>query len=237
MHDLMSAPTEIASMTHILKCSPELLCRCDEFSMGLSDACDIVRHFAIGHGWEEQLIPPFVSSFHVFSEQDDMWRKIRELTGSDEQEPPTDGLSAALIDGILLAITPEDYEQRRPEYTQVDKPWVRLLAHEIMHQLHIRIVGHEDRMGPQWFYEGFAMYGAGQHISNHPLSSIHDVIDAMHAQSRGSYAKFEAVFEFCLSRIDLNTLLKQAAQKDFQLWLMEAIGPLTLVPEKEDKDK
>lgn len=234
MHDMMSDPTEIVPMTNILTSSPELISRCHEFSMGLSEACDIVRHFAIRHGWEEHLKHPFVSSFHVFAKQDDMWKKIRDLAGSDEQDPPTDGLSAALIDGILLAITPEDYEKRRPEYTQVDKPWVRLLAHEIMHQLHIRIVGHEDKMGPQWFYEGFAMYAAGQHISDDSFSSVRDVIDAMHAQSRGSYAKFEAVFEFFLSRIDIHTLLRKAAQTDFQDWLVETIEPLTLVPEKHN---
>lgn len=224
MRDIIVDLTDLAQVAKQLSCPKELSSRRHDFSLCLADAFAIVEHFATQHGWQEYLKTSFIYSFQLFSAQDEMWQKLKELTGAQEKHPPTDGLSSALVSGNLLAVTPEEYERLRPEYTHIDKAWTRLLAHEIIHQLHIRIVGNEKRMGPKWFYEGFAMYAAGQRITDQKPSSIEEVIEAMHAESRGAYAKFEAVFEYFLERIELKILLKQASRHDFETWLIDSLS-------------
>ncbi|NTW06379.1 MAG: hypothetical protein HGA29_00880 [Syntrophaceae bacterium] len=224
MHDIIVDSTDIAHVAKKLSCPKELSSRHHEFSLCLVDAYAIVEHFATQHGWQKHLKTPFIHSFQIFASQDEMWQKLKELTGVQEKHPPTDGLSSALVSGNLLAVTPEEYERLRPEYTHIDKAWTRLLAHEIIHQLHIRIIGNEKRMGPKWFYEGFAMYAAGQRITDQQPSSIAEATESMHAESRGSYAKFEAVFEYFLERIELKILLKQASRHDFQTWLIDYLS-------------
>jgi len=226
MRDIIVDPTDTAQVAKQLSCPKELSSRRHEFSLNLVDAFAIVDHFASQHGWQEYLKIPLICSFQVFAVQDEMWQKLKELTGAQEKHPPTDGLSSALVCGHLLAVTPEEYERLRPEYTHIDKAWTRLLAHEIIHQLHIRIVRHENRMGPKWFYEGFAMYAAGQRITDYQPSSIEEITEAMHTESRGAYAKFEAVFEYFLKRFELKLLLKRAARHDFQTWLIESVSLL-----------
>jgi hypothetical protein len=138
---------------------------------------------------------------------------------SDDERLPIDGLSAAIIKGHLVAVTPEEYWRLRPEYNEISSPWTRLLAHEMSHQLHVRLVGSEKKMGPQWFYEGFAMHVAGQLFAK-TVSTAHEAKDAIRAKSRGSYARYVAAFEFFLEHIDLNEMLEHASKRDFENWLI-----------------
>jgi hypothetical protein len=61
-----------------------------------------------------------------------------------------------------MAVSPELYAENYPEGIEEDS-YEKLLAHKIAHGLHIRILnGDEGRMGPTWFFEGFAIYAVEQ---------------------------------------------------------------------------
>lgn len=220
MSRLKINPSNIKSVAQHLVCSNKLRPRRMEFASNVVEAYAIVRRFANLNGWEEYMRKLLFTSIKVFESQEELWSKIRNMTKSPEKHPPTDGLSAALIYGCLMSVSPEEYERLRPEYALIDRAWTRLMAHEMVHQLHIRIIGTEDKMGPQWFYEGLAMHAAGQRFGGHVIAAIDDVIEAMHAESRGSYVKYVAAFEFFIERVNLNQMLQRAANHDFETWLI-----------------
>lgn len=220
MRRLSIDPYDTESVARHLVCSNRLKPRKTQFASAVVEAYSIVNSFASLNGWLDYMQKPLFTSVHIFETWEKLWQKIKYMTRSPEESPPTDGLSAAIHSGCLMAVTQEEYERLRPEYASVDKPWARLLAHEIAHQLHIRIVGTEKKMGPKWFYEGFAMYASGQRFSGHVITSFEGVLEAMHAESRGSYAKYVAAFEFFLDRIDLKQMLREAGKREFEAWLL-----------------
>jgi|GEM_PF-589575 len=212
-------PSDIKSVVQHLVCSDKLLHRRIEFASNIVEACATVRHFANLNEWHEYMWEPLFTSIEIFATQKELWHRIRYMTRSIEKQVPTDGLSAAIISDHLMAVTPEEYKRLRPEYARTNKAWSKLLAHEMFHQLHIRLVGTEEKMGPKWFYEGFAMHAAGQRFGK-AIMSIEEAVKATRAESRGSYAKYIAAFEFFLKRIDLNLMLQQASEQDFEAWLI-----------------
>lgn len=218
----MIDPLNFESVKKQLVCPETLNDNRTQFAIHIVKAYQIVLSFAAQNNWKKYLNEPLFSSVYIFESQKELWNKIRELSGSDDENSPTDGLSAALINRCLLTVTPETYKQLRPEYNQISDSWPRLLAHEMMHELHVRIIGNEDKMGPQWFFEGFAMYGSGQQFGNQ-IDSFEEALTAIHSHSRGSYAKFSAAFDFFVKHINLELMLKRAHKPDFESWLAKTI--------------
>jgi hypothetical protein len=68
------------------------------------------------------------------------------------------------------------------------------MIHEMAHRLHARIVGDEQKMGPIWFWEGFAVYAADQYLSNTPDLTETELWSIIDAKERGSYRNYRAVF-------------------------------------------
>ena len=223
MCSLTFDPIDSESVAKHLIC-PDTLChRRAELASKIVEAYKIVYCFADSINWQTYMQKLLFTSIQIFESQKELWCRIKKLTGSIEKFPPTDGLSAAICSDHLLTVVPELYKRIRPEYAHINKAWTRLLAHEMIHQLHIRFVGTEEKMGPQWFYEGFAMYGAGQSFGVR-IMSISEAIEAIHAESRGAYAKYIAAFEFFLERIELNQMLQHSAETDFESWLVALAG-------------
>jgi hypothetical protein len=99
-------------------------------------------------------------------------------------------------------------------------------VHELAHRLHVRLVdGHEDRMGPMWFWEGFATYVADQFPGNKPLTEA-QMQQVVEAKERGSYRKYNAVFNHYLKQknVSLADFVKHAGEPDFNDWLRTSPG-------------
>lgn len=227
MHQSEIDLSDTESVARHITCSDRLLPRLFEFASSVVEAYAIVRRFASDNGWLDHMEKPLFTSVHIFETRDELWCSIDREEERAEGHPPTSGLSAGIISGCLMAVTPEEYTRVWPEYALIDKAWTRLLAHEIAHQLHVRIVGAEERMGPKWFYEGFAMHVAGQRFG-HAIATVDNAVEAMRAESRGSYAKYIATFEFFLKHIELALMLRRAADPSFEDWLSAR------TPEKND---
>jgi hypothetical protein len=216
-------PLSSESILKHLTCSRALYHRRREFAEKIKKADSIVRDFACSHGWDKYIERLLFTSAQIFATQKILWNKTRKVTGSSEKQPPTDGFSAVICDGHLMAVAPEEYERLRPEYASIKDGWTKLLAHEMAHEFHSRLVGNEDQMGPQWFYEGFAMHVAGQHFDMSAISSLGRALEATHSESRGSYAEYIATFEFFRRRVGLGKMIMQAGRSDFESWLISSV--------------
>lgn len=103
---------------------------------------------------------------------------------------------------------------------------MRALAHEIIHRLHIRILkGDEEAMGPQWFYEGFAVLGSGQPLwHDHKVDTIEQALMLRQYSGRGAYARYAAALHFLAARIPLQRIVAKAGAADFEDWLRKAFA-------------
>jgi len=211
-----------------LKITPELRHRAKEFAQSAVTAQRIVDRFAAEHRWEQHARRPFYSHLEVVATQAELFRRVLRLAGQPESTPlPSSGLAAALIDGRLIAVAPEEYARLRPQYASTRDSWARLLAHEMVHVLHERLVANDyDAMGPKWFFEGLAAFGANQDLGK--AASFHSVADALNAtkdNSAGSYGRYKAVVAFLLRKISLAELIGRAGEQDFENWIRSLDNP------------
>ncbi len=217
-------PQSIESVAERLVCPPGMEERKKEFAAGVVDAHTIVYDFAVAHGWQAEMDPPLFNSVEIFESEDALLTddRLSAITTPHDAGSEGEALCAVLFEGVLMAVTPEEFEQLRPEYAAMDRAWQRLLAHEMAHELHSRVAGGEEHMGPRWFYEGFAMYVAGQ-VFHEKVSKAEEARAAIGARSRGSYAKYVAAFRFFVERLGLKQLLAHAHRKGFEEWLFASL--------------
>lgn len=196
------------------------------FAGAVVRALEIVGEFAARYGWGEKRVEPFFRAVEIYETRDELWTRILDLHGLEDVPVPTDALTAALEEGILLAVVPEEAERARPEYFNTLDDWTRALAHEILHRLHIRILdGEEERMGDPWFFEGFAIFGSGQRLGAElEPETFAEAMDLTRMEGRGSYAGFAAAFRFFAQRVPLPELVAHAGDKDFEDWLRKRVG-------------
>lgn len=197
-----------------------------EFCTAVVAALQIVSDFAARYGWLPQAEEAFFDSVEIYRSQQEVWERIQFLNGVRDLPIPTDSLTAALEQRVLLAVPREEAERARPEYFRSDADWSRALAHEMIHRLHVRILGgDEERMGPDWFFEGFAVFGSGQPLGAEiEVNGLAEVLRLAHSSGRGSYARYAAALRFLAARIPLPRLVEHAATPDFENWLRLELG-------------
>ncbi len=189
-----------------------------EYAASVLRALDIVRAFAQDHDWSRHMQEPYFHGIEIFSTREQLWHRILELNAIvDDISLPTDGLTAALEGGVLVAVVKEEAQLARPEYFINQTDYDRALAHEIVHRLHIRLLdGNEEAMGPGWFFEGFAIYGSGQILgADIEIKNLGEALALTKAAERGAYAQFAAAFRWLAQRVPLDELVRNAAAQDF----------------------
>ncbi|MEZ6189174.1 MAG: hypothetical protein R3F62_29760 [Planctomycetota bacterium] len=79
-------------------------------------------------------------------------------------------------------------------------------------------------MGPQWFFEGFAVHGAGQEIlAEVPPGPVADQIAWAEGAQEHAYSRFGGLVASLAARIPLPELVAHAGQADFLDWLQERL--------------
>ncbi len=187
-------------------------------------AVEIKTAFARAHGWVDEGDRSLFDRVEIFATQNELWQRVLELHDLPRDQPlPTKGLAAGLEHRHLLAVTPELYAEIAPEYAEADPDaWARLLAHELVHRLHVEILGgDEDAMGPMWFFEGFAVLGASQSLDRGlEYASFEEALaEAKDSASPLAYRRFVAAVRFFAARIQLSELVLHAGAPDFEAWL------------------
>lgn len=212
-------PIECAVLkaSSLLDLSPSLEPRREEFAKAVASAQGVIECFASDHGWSNHMRVFFDKGVEVFESQEALWERIKNLHSLPRELPmPTQGLAAALECGILMAVTPKEYARVAPEYGATQDAYQRLLAHEIAHRLHVAVLGgDEDAMGPEWFYEGFAVVASGD-LREAP--QCEPTWEALSSSGQGAYRRYGALLRRLMNRTPLFELVNGAHRADFEEW-------------------
>jgi len=121
-------------------------------------------------------------------------------------------------------VTWAEYRRVHPDASHDD--YQRLVTHELTHLFHIAVLGgDEDKMGPVWFYEGFACLVAGQYADAvlPPADTLREVLAS---RTRGSYRTYVAMLRVLASKGPIRELVRRASQPGFNHWAeARLLGP------------
>ena len=195
-----------------------------EFELILLKAQRRIINFAESHGWKALTSDSFFDCAEIYDTKESFDKALVTITDMAEHEFPKT-YSAALENRVLMAVSPDIYSENYPEGIEPNS-YEKLLAHEIAHRLHIRVLnGNEEAMGPIWFYEGFAIYAADQFEECTYDLRVSEIREVLASEDRGSYRKYASVFKFFAEKTPIGELIEQASKKDFSIWLSSLVSP------------
>lgn len=190
-----------------------------EFEGDLLEAQRRLVAFARKHGWTDLTSTPLMKSAEIYDKKSDYDEHLYELQPTLRGKAIPKTFVAGIEHDVFFAVSPEIVDEVLPQGREKDS-YVKLILHELVHRLHVRIVkGNEERMGPVWFYEGFAVYGADQYAAASPQLTDDEIWKIVAAPERGSYFKYRTVVMHFLKRRKLQALLDHAGDADFAVWL------------------
>jgi len=169
--------------------------------------------FAREYGWQNLVAEPFAIETEIFAQQSDFFEALKNLPDFPPGASLPSTAVAALEDQRLMAVSCEEYKRICP-LDDAPGAFEKLLAHEIAHRLHVRILsGNEEAMGPIWFFEGFATFAAGQY-GNLELTG-EEILQVIGESERGSYIKYNAALRFFLKWFSLKDMVDNIVRTDF----------------------
>jgi len=200
--------------------------RRNEFEKTIILAKERIHKFAENYNWQNLMKKSFIDEVRIFDNKQSFDAVLLEMNNMDLSTKLPKTYSACLENRILMAVSPEIFLQNYPEGEE-DSFFEKLLAHEIAHRLHIRILnGDEEAMGPVWFYEGFAVYAAGQFQDPDLQLALKDVLQIINDPKRGSYRKYGFVLRYLLQKISLPEMVQKAEDGNFNKWISELVKEL-----------
>ncbi len=202
-----------------LSLPPSLEPRRNEFESDLVEAQKQLRVFAVKNGWEKLDAAPLMKRAEIYDTKDDYDKHVYELEPNLRGKPIPKTFTAGIEKDIFFAVSPAICDEVFPVGREKDS-YTKLILHELAHRLHVRIVnGQEEKMGPVWFYEGFAVTTADQYSVVAPNLSETEIWEVAEAKQRGSYLKYRTVFLHLLQKHTLHELIEHAGSPDFVGWL------------------
>ncbi len=193
--------------------------RKEEFRDDFIKAEKRLRVFAEKHGWARFTQTPIVKQVEIYDLKSEWDKRARELDPTVPEELPK-SFSANIEKDILFCVSPELYFANYPQGKDEKDAYVKLMTHELAHRLQIRILnGDEDKMGPIWFFEGFAIYAADQLNHNKPGLTEAQIWSIADAKERGDYRKYNVVFRHFLRGLSLPDYVQKAGDPNFLEWL------------------
>jgi len=188
-----------------------------EFEKYILQAQEQLWNFALKYKWTDFLKSPLIHQAEIYNNKSEFINKLKQIV-NNPLLLNIKGFSACIENKSLLIVTPELY---RKIYPQADEKnaYIKLITHELAHQLHIRILnGNEDKMGPVWFFEGFALYAAGQ-FENSIIKDKSEIWKIIKGNERVHYKKYSAIIRYFFKKIPLEVLVEKAGDEDFLDWL------------------
>lgn len=200
---------------------PSLQSQRKKLEESVMEAQRIVREFARENNWESLMKESLFDRVEIYDDKEEYDRRVIYLTGEKPSTKLPVTYCAALERRVLIAVSPELFKKANPRFVE-EGFFEKVLAHEITHRLHVRIVADENAMGPIWFFEGFAIYGAGQLKKDMPVLSHEEIWRIVREEKRGDYRNYNVVFRYFLQRIPLKKLVQMAVDRNFIEKLQQA---------------
>jgi hypothetical protein len=202
-----------------LSLPPSLEPRRAEFESDLQQAQLGLRAFAAKNGWTQLTDAPLMKRAEIYDTKEDYDRHVYSLDPELRGKSIPKTFTAGIEKDVFFAVSPDIYDAVFPQGREEDS-YIKLIQHELAHRLHIRIVqGREEKMGPVWFYEGFAVSAADQYSAAAPKLTKEELWDIVEAKQRGSYLKYRSSFDHFLQKHTLPDLIQHAGDPDFADWL------------------
>lgn len=168
--------------------------------------------FAKENGWKSLVdTKSFIEKIEVFSSKEEFDSALKALLNGQMKSVPKNFV-AVMDNRILRVVSWKTYQQVHPDETLQD--YEKLLTHEIAHQLHVDILkGDQDKMGPVWFYEGFAVLAAQQYETFSADSK--SMKEAVSNSERGNYKVYGSILRKILKTKSLSTLVEESSKANF----------------------
>lgn len=132
------------------------------------------------------------------------------------------------VDGSTLFVVSQEVYRSTWGASFAGYPWAesehyRLIVHEVAHRAHAitaqKLTGSEEGMGPTWFFEGLAMYCAGQFGNQADLTAteLRDRLSRAQAGKLGSplYPQYAQIVLTLARRTPIGELVRHAAEAEF----------------------
>lgn len=194
--------------------------RRDILSIFLRSGQRRVRDFARRHKWQHHTATPLVQSVAIYEDKEKFDLAAARLIGGAAGRIPRTRV-AAVRRGEMVLVSPDTYRDLAAEGIEADS-YERLVAHELAHVLHARLLdGAEEFAGPEWFYEGFAVYAAGQFELLQQEPSQDEIIRVLQGAERGNLRLGGSVVRYFARKVPLEELVKRAGHSNFRAWLLQ----------------
>jgi hypothetical protein len=212
---LTASPPLTADAGPTITVSPDLQAQRPALEATIHKAFERLGAFADRHGFAQHLGPDFIKAVRVYGTEAAFEQAVTTVTGY----PSSDG--GKVIARTLFVASPE---LSKPLTYEADSPqaWEKLITHELAHQLHLDLVDQDrKRLGPVWFYEGFAAVAADQFAPDLPVLSRETRQHILFEKRRGSFRPYEAMVRYYLTGATMAELVQHGGQADFESWLAQ----------------
>ncbi len=164
-----------------------------------------------------------IGHIEIFSSKTTFDRRLIAIDGlpPDTKFPPS---YVAVVDGNVLYACSEQAAIASNPLVKSRTDYVALLTHEMAHALHIALLdGDEARMGPRWFYEGFAIIAAGQFADQPPISK-QEYLDVVFSRTKPDYRLYGMALRKLVQIHPLAELISRASKPGFCDWAVSAVS-------------
>ncbi|UCZ51543.1 hypothetical protein LGQ02_11735 [Bacillus shivajii] len=189
----------------------------------ITNAQKRISNFAFNHQWSDHISQPLIKEVRVYETKEQFDKDVKIAFRYDSDIDLPQSFSAVIADGILLIVTEEIYAENY-KVGQEDHAYEKLLAHEMAHELHIRILDrNEEQMGPRWFFEGFALYAANQFEDTMLELSNEDIVNIISSEQSSTYAYYRLLMDKLLLHIDLKKAVEHAKYPNFDYFVRKLL--------------
>lgn len=183
---------------------------------------DVVDNF---RRWGFAIAPAaLIRQVEVFADLPTARQTIAKSFGAKPEDVPESFGGLATNDQFFLASPTffrSTWDRLYGAATWDDRSYHRLMLHELTHTAHAqyaaKVLGDEEKMGPSWFFEGFACYAAGQ-FSGQPLLTRADftrLLADIAAGKKVGYPAFARMVYTLAAKVPVPVLLRHAGDPDF----------------------
>lgn len=203
-----------------LTLAPSLEFRRDLYGVFVRSGQRRIRDFSRRYKWQRHTSTPLVRSVAIYDDKEDFDLAAARLIGASPTRIPRTRVAAERR-GELAMVAPDVYRELAAEGIETDS-YEKLVAHELAHVLHGRILdGAEELAGPLWFYEGFAVYAAGQFEVLQQEPTHDEIVRVVQGAEPGNQRLAGGVLRYYARRVPLQELVKRAGQANFRSWLLQ----------------
>lgn len=184
-----------------------------EFEKQIQTSVSNILIFSKQNGVNLEIGPEFLSEAILYGSKssfDDFMKSQPDWPKNSDVPPSYVGVGE---NKKLHVVSWAVYKDIFPQATVGD--YEKLITHELVHLYHIAYLkGLENKMGPIWFYEGFACLVA-QQFPDEPLPTNEKIKEILESPERGSYKLYSAILHELIRSKSIKDLLDHAHDSDF----------------------